>query len=69
MSIRFLLFLCHQILISMFLEVVNQAEFLHVCYRLSFPMLGWSQAETRRVNRTLEINNRFFRLENVANNV
>ena len=24
----------------MFFEVVNQAEFLHICYRLSFPMLG-----------------------------
>ena len=40
MSIWFLLFLCHQILISMFFEVVNQTEFLHICYRLSFPMLG-----------------------------
>ena len=39
MSIWFLLFSCHQILISMFFEVVSQAEFLHICYCLSFPML------------------------------
>ena len=37
-------------------------------FKFSNVRTGW-EAGTRRVNRTLEINNRFLRLEYVTNNV